>query len=161
MVLNCDQWISLVFKGILSIILEVVHVSNLLLLLLSDQITKCYNVTNLCIYKYHHSKKLHRKISQICCHPYCYECAARITMPSATNEWCLMFFPGRALYYGDNDVIIWTFGFIASSDAAYMTCSADSCVTCSTDTDSRVTCSKYMSFYKLHSAARLPHCHVS
>ena len=29
-------------------------------------------------------------------------------------------------------------------------------VTCSTDTDSRVTCSTKYGFYKLHAAARLP-----
>ena len=36
--------------------------------------------------KYHHSTKLYRKISQVCCHLYCYECAAQVTMPTATNE---------------------------------------------------------------------------
>ena len=30
-------------------------------------------------------------------------------------------------------------------------------VTCKTDTNSRVTCSKNTAFYKLHAAARLPH----
>ena len=43
-------------------------------------------------------------------------------------------FSGIAWYYGDNDFIIRTFDFIAGSDAVH--------VTCSTDTDSRVTCSK-------------------
>ena len=35
------------------------------------------------IYKYHHSTKLYRKISRVCCRLYCYECAARVTMPTA------------------------------------------------------------------------------
>ena len=38
------------------------------------------------IYNYHHSTKLYRKISRVCCRLYCYECAARVTMPTATNE---------------------------------------------------------------------------
>ena len=38
--------------------------------------------------------------------------------------------------YGDNDFIMRTFDFIARSDATH--------VTCSTDTDFRVTCSKKM-----------------
>ena len=53
-------------------------------------------------------------------------------------------FSGIAWYYGDNDFVIQTFDFIARSDAVY--------VTCSTDTDSHVTCSN-----KLCAAARLPH----
>ena len=39
------------------------------------------------LYKYHHSTKLYRKISRVCCRLYFYECAARVTMPTATNEW--------------------------------------------------------------------------
>ena len=38
------------------------------------------------LYKYHHSTKLYRKTSQVCCRLYCYECTARVTMPTATNE---------------------------------------------------------------------------
>ena len=38
------------------------------------------------IYNYHHSTKLYRKISRVCCRLYCYECAARVTVPTATNE---------------------------------------------------------------------------
>ena len=38
------------------------------------------------LYNYHHSTKLYRKISRVCCFLYCYECAARVTMPTATNE---------------------------------------------------------------------------
>ena len=38
------------------------------------------------LYNYHHSTKLYRKISRVCCRLYCYECAARVTMPTATNE---------------------------------------------------------------------------
>ena len=34
----------------------------------------------------HHSTKLYQKISQVCCHLYGYECAARVTTPTATNE---------------------------------------------------------------------------
>ena len=42
-------------------------------------------------------------------------------------------FSGIAWYCGDNDFIIRTFDFIARSDAERMTCSTDidSCVTCS------------------------------
>ena len=40
------------------------------------------------LYKYHHSTKLYQKISRVCCRLYCYECAARVTMSTATNEWC-------------------------------------------------------------------------
>ena len=38
------------------------------------------------LYNYHHSTKLYWKISRVCCRLYCYECAARVTMPTATNE---------------------------------------------------------------------------
>ena len=68
-------------------------------------------------------------------------------MPTATNE---LYFSGIAWYYGDNDFIVRTSDFIARSDAVH--------VTCSTDTDSHVTCSKKnTAFYKLRAAARLPH----
>ena len=40
----------------------------------------------LILYKYHHSTKLHQKISRVCCRLYCYECAAQVIMPTATNE---------------------------------------------------------------------------
>ena len=36
--------------------------------------------------KYHHSTKLYQKISRVCCSLYFYECAARVIMPTATNE---------------------------------------------------------------------------
>ena len=39
------------------------------------------------LYNYHHNTKLYRKISRVCCRLYCYKCAARVTMPMATNEW--------------------------------------------------------------------------
>ena len=117
------------------------------------------------------------KLSQVCCRLYCYECTARVTMPTATNEW---YFSGMAWYYGDNDFIIRTFDFIAWSDAAHMTCSTwyrfsrdlqylirilawlavpdtDSCVTCSTDTDFAWLVVKNTAFYKLREAVRLPH----
>ena len=35
---------------------------------------------------------------------YHYECAARVVMPEATNEWC---FHGIPRYYGNNAFIIW------------------------------------------------------
>ena len=38
------------------------------------------------IYNFHHCTKLYRKISRVYCRLYCYECAARVTMPMATNE---------------------------------------------------------------------------
>ena len=43
-------------------------------------------VYNQRLYNYPHSTKLYRKISRVCCRLYCYECAARVTMPMATNE---------------------------------------------------------------------------
>ena len=47
-----------------------------------------YNTyTLVLLYKYHHSTKLYQKISRVCCRLYCYECAAQVTMPTATNEW--------------------------------------------------------------------------
>ena len=55
--------------------------------------------------------KYHRFVAVL----YCYECAARVTMPTAT-------FSGIA-WYGDNDFIVRTFDFIAHSDAAHVTCS--------------------------------------
>ena len=41
---------------------------------------------NVILYNYHHNTKLYWKISRVCCRLYCYECAARVTMPTATNE---------------------------------------------------------------------------
>ena len=38
------------------------------------------------VYKYHHGTKPYQKISRVCCRLYCYECAAQVTMPTATNE---------------------------------------------------------------------------
>ena len=35
---------------------------------------------------------LYRKIWWVCCHLYCYECAARVTMPTATNEWYIFWY---------------------------------------------------------------------
>ena len=49
------------------------------------------------LYKYHHSTKLYRKISRVCCCLYCYKCAARVTMLTATSD----IFSGIAWYYGD------------------------------------------------------------
>ena len=49
------------------------------------------------IYKYHHSTKLYRKISWVCCRLYCCECAARVTMPMATNEW----------YFSRYSLVLW------------------------------------------------------
>ena len=101
--------------------------------------------------KYHHSTKL---ISQVCCHLYCYECAARVTMPAATND----IFSGIAWYYGK--VLSYE---LSISLHVQMQCTwlvvpdTDSCMTCSTDTDSRVTCVKNTAFYKWRAAARLPH----
>ena len=57
------------------------------------------------LYKYQHSTKLYRKISQV-------------TMPTATNEWPV-FFPVEL----GNSFIIRTFDFIACSDTAHTTCS--------------------------------------
>ena len=39
------------------------------------------------LYNYHHSMELYRKISRVYCRLYCYECAAWVAMPMATNEW--------------------------------------------------------------------------
>ena len=69
-------------------------------------------------------------------------------------------------YYGDM-ILSWTFNVIARSGAMHvqMQCTwltvpdTDSCMACSTDADSHVTCSKRycFAFYKLCAAARLPH----
>ena len=42
---------------------------------------------------------------------------------NANGNKRVIFFPGKAWYYGDNDFIIRTFDFIACSDAAHVTCS--------------------------------------
>ena len=54
---------------------------------------------------------------------------------NANGNKPVIFFSGKAWYYGDNDFIIGTFDFIARSDAAHIP-----------DTDSRVTCSKKYGF---------------
>ena len=35
---------------------------------------------------------LYQKILWVCCRLYCYECAARVTMPTATNEWYIFWY---------------------------------------------------------------------
>ena len=80
---------------------------------------------------------LYRKIS-LCCRLCCYECTARVTMPTATN---------KRYFFRYNMVLRWWFyraNLIAHSDAV--------CVTCST----------WYGFlrdlqWKLHAAERLPH----
>ena len=57
--------------------------TTLLLKTLHVAVSYSYNVI---LYNYHHNTKLYRKISRVCCRLYCYECAARVTMPTATNE---------------------------------------------------------------------------
>ena len=42
--------------------------------------------SSLILHNYHHGTKLYWKISRVCCHLYCCECVARVTMPTATNE---------------------------------------------------------------------------
>ena len=64
----------------------------------------CPNIV-LILYNYHHSTKLYRKISPVCCRLYCYKCSARVTMPMAINQW---YFSDIAWYYGDEDFIIQT-----------------------------------------------------
>jgi len=51
------------------------------------------------IYNYHHSTKLYRKISRVCCR---YECAARGTMPTATNEWYFFWYSSVLWFYQTN-----------------------------------------------------------
>ena len=58
------------------------------------------------ICNYHHSMKNITRLN--CCHLYCYECAARVTMPTATNKWC---YSAIAWYKSDNDITLWTFDF--------------------------------------------------
>ena len=86
---------------------------------------------------YHHKTKLYWN-NWVCCCLYCYECAAWVTMPTATSD----IFSGIAWYYGDNDFIIWTFNslhiqmqctWLAESDMDFH-------MTYSTYTDSSVTC---------------------
>ena len=50
------------------------------------RVTNCSSLDGMILYKYDHSTKLYWKISQVCCRLYCYKCAARVTMPTATNE---------------------------------------------------------------------------
>ena len=45
------------------------------------------------------TRKYHQFIAE-----YCYECAARVTIPKAMNERCFL---GIAFYYGNNDFIVW------------------------------------------------------
>ena len=52
--------------------------------LFSNIVFLCYSTIQ---YKYHHSTKLYWKMSWICWCQYCYESAAWVTMPAATNEW--------------------------------------------------------------------------
>ena len=69
---------------------------------------------------YHHSTKQQRKISQVCCCLYCYACTAKVHSKwQQTSD----IFSGIVWYYGNNDLIIRTFNFIAHSDAVRMTCS--------------------------------------
>ena len=97
----------------------------------------------LIIYNYHHSTKLYWKIAQVCCRLYCYKCTARVQPGSMVTK-----------------ILSQTFDFITCSDTSVWLAVPDmySRVICSTDTNSRVTCSiKNTAFYKLHTAARLPH----
>ena len=53
------------------------------------------------LYKYHHSTKLHWKISWVCCRLYCYKCAAWVTMPTATNK----------RYFFSCSLVLWWYWF--------------------------------------------------
>ena len=81
----------------------------------------------------------------VCCRLYCYGSEAWVAMPTATNKWYSF---GIAWYYGDNDFIIRTSDFIACSDVHI--------VQCSTDTDSRVTCSNNYFLETAHSCKASP-----
>ena len=60
---------------------------------------------------------------------------------------------GIAWYYGDNDFIIQTFDFIIQTHCTFR----HTHMTCSTNMDSHVTCSKNTAFSKLRAVARLSH----
>ena len=67
-------------------------------------------------------------------------------MPTATNEWYI--FPGIAWYYGDNELIIRA-SLHVQTQHVWLNIAVpdtDSQVTCSTDMDSCVTCSKKYGF---------------
>ena len=82
------------------------------------------------INKYHLSTKLYHELVAACI-------ITVINNASASGKQ-VIFSSSIAWYYGDNDFVIRTFNFIAYSVTAHMTCS--------TDTDSHVTCSKICSF---------------
>ena len=48
--------------------------------------------------KYQHSTKLYWKISQVCCHLYCYKSTAQVTMPMATNEWYFFLYAQQSYF---------------------------------------------------------------
>ena len=83
----------------------------------------------------------YKAILEVCCRLYCYECTAQVTMPTANDIF-------------SDDFIIRT---ITRHSTQLVVPDTDSCVTCSTDMDSHVTCSNKYSFYKLRASARLPH----
>ena len=92
----------------------------------------------------------------VCCCLYC-ECAARVTMPTATHK--CFFFPGIAWYCGDNDFIIRpSISLHVLMQRTWLVLpDMDSHMNCSTDRDSHVTCSKRYGVYKLYTAAMVPH----
>ena len=64
---------------------------------------------------------------QVCYHLYCYECAARVTMPKATDEWYF----SSALYCGDD---VCKPSLYTAPPLNMMCTNTDFCTTCSTDT---------------------------
>ena len=72
----------------------------------------------------------YKAILEVCCRLYCYECTAQVTMPTANDIF-------------SDDFIIRT---ITRHSAQLVVPDTDSCVTCSTDMDSHVTCSNKYSF---------------
>ena len=49
------------------------------------------------LHNYYHSTKLYRKISHVCFRLYCYECAARIRMATATNKYTYISFKSQSI----------------------------------------------------------------
>ena len=90
---------------------------------------------------------------------YCYECAAQVTMPTATNKWC---YSAIAWYKSDNDITLWTFDFDHRTfrhnacDLQYLIWILAWLVVL-TQILAWLAVKKNMAFYKLHAAAKLSH----
>ena len=102
--------------------------------------SKVIKIYNGILYRYPYSTKL--AIPQVCCRLYCYECTAWVTMPMATIEWyfflhSLVLRMIMVLSYKPLILL-----HVQIQHAWLAVPDTDFWVSCSTDTDSRVTCKK-------------------